>query len=256
MYCLQAKDLTLKIGAKTLIQQLNLDIRPGETWGILGMNGSGKTTLLHALAGLHPLAQGQVLLHGKCLDGFSVKSIAQAIGILFQDSHAAFEQTVWEYCLYARYPHLSYFKTETSQDNQIVFSALQKMGMDTLLTRKITQLSGGEKRRLAIAALLAQTPAIYLLDEPANHLDIRYQIHVLEYFHHLAKTTPAAVVMSLHDVNLAQRFCDHVLLLNPRGDSLTGFTKTLLTVENLERVYQCSMTAIPHNDITYWMPAI
>lgn len=235
------KNATITIAHKIICQQLNLELRPGEMWGILGPNGSGKTTLLHTLAGLHAITSGDIWLGPDKLTTLSPKKIAKQLAILFQDTHPIFPQTVWDYCLDARYPHLSYFKKMSEQDQAIVEHALQIMELLPFKQQLITRLSGGEKRRLAIAALLAQTPRIYLLDEPTNHLDIRHQLSTLRHFRDLAEKKSAIVMMTLHDMNLAQQFCNRVLLLFPDRSTIQGNTSDILTTENLTRLYQCSV---------------
>lgn len=249
---IHAQQISIAIGNKIICSNLDIAVHAGKIWGILGPNGSGKTTLLHTLAGLHPITHGEILLHESKLDNLSIKSVAQQRGILFQDFHETFPQTVWEYCLGARFPHLPYFKKEDVQDTQIVMSALQTMELDEYIYRNITQLSGGEKRRLAIATLLAQTPDIYLLDEPTNHLDVRHQMKALKHFQHLAETKSAAVMMSLHDVNIAQQFCDHILLLFANGSAMQGPSHELLTTENLTRLYGHPMRSIANGTSRFW----
>lgn len=256
MYSLETRHLTLTRGQKTLATDLNLRVKPGSIIGILGENGSGKTTLLHALCGLYPPQKGDILLRGETLATLSLKERAAHMGVLFQDTEFTFAQTVWEYALSARYPHLAYFQKETANDRRIVQQALVSMGLEKVSQRNVTDLSGGEKQRLALASLFAQTPALYLLDEPTNHLDIRHQLHVLTHLHSLAKNEQATIILTLHDINLAQQFCDTLLLLTPHGQPLYGPTATLLTAENLATVYQCAMMALTHNDITYWVPAV
>jgi len=151
---------------------------------------------------------------------------------------------VWEYCLSSRFPHLSYFNKPNHEDEKIVIHALEKMDLTHLAKRVVGKLSGGEKRRLAIAALLTQKPEIYLLDEPTNHLDIKHQHQVLNYFRELARHTQATIVMSLHDVNLAQQYCDHILLLYPNGETLQGPSSEILTTHNLSKLYQLSMNKV------------
>lgn len=250
---LHTQHVSVKIGSKIICRDLNLDINPGDVWAILGSNGSGKTTLLHALAGFFPLAYGDIFLGENKLTQLSIKTIAQSIGILFQDFNLTFPQTVWEYCRAGRYPHLAYFKKDSAKDQQIVMHALQKMELDKLTHRPVAQLSGGEKRRLAIAALLAQTPSIYLLDEPTNHLDMRHQMSVLNHFRDLAATQSAAIILSLHDVNLAQQFCNHFLFLFPDGSTLQGSQQTLLTCENLTRLYQHPVK-MTNGAPSFWYP--
>ncbi|VVC76713.1 Hemin import ATP-binding protein HmuV [Aquicella siphonis] len=251
---LTASRLTLTMGNRKLCQSLNLQLRAGEVWGILGPNGCGKTTLLHALCGLRPVTCGEIRLGGQLLNQLPVKTIARSIGLLFQDITVVFPQTVWDYCRAARYPHLPFLKQESAADIQIISEALRTMELQSHTRRRVTQLSGGEQRRLAIAALLAQTPAIYFLDEPANHLDVRYQGLVFGHFRRLADTNNAVVMMSLHDANLAQHYCDHVLLMYPDGETMQGKILDMLTPEHLTRLYRHPIDSIHHGDMIYWQP--
>lgn len=254
MRLLSTQELTLRIGAKTICHNLDFELHKGEVWGILGPNGCGKTTLLHALSGLHPITSGEIKLKNIPLSAIPIKSIARQLGILFQDCNANIPQTVWEYCLASRFPHLSYFSKESAEDKQIIALALRQMELENYTDILITKLSGGEKRRLAIAALLAQTPDIYLLDEPTNHLDVKHQSQTLNHFRQLAVN--AAVIMTLHDANHAQTYCDHVLLLYPHDQVLMGATQQILTAENLTRLYQHPMKKIVNEEHSYWAPGI
>jgi iron complex transport system ATP-binding protein len=252
MSLLNLTNLTVNIHHQFICRDLTLGIHPGETWGILGANGSGKTTLLHTLAGLRPAFAGNITLNNQSLRTLTPRTIAQSIAILFQDYPTIFPQTVWEYCLAARFPHRAYFNQPNADDHRIVHQALNKMALTALSQKEIQQLSGGEKRRLALAAVLSQTPTLYLLDEPTNHLDLRHQKQTLDCFRELAQTQTAAIMMTLHDVNLAQQYCDHILLLFDDGDVLFGKTKEVLTTDHLSHLYQCSMQIITHHDQTYW----
>lgn len=250
---LETTQLTLQLGTQTICQKLNLTIQVGETWGVLGPNGSGKTTLLRALSGLTPIQHGNILLHGLPLHAFTPADTAKHIGFLFQDQHTALPLTVWEYCVTGRYPHLGYFGKLSKQDIHIVRQALQKMELDTLQNRPIQRLSGGEKQRAAIAAILAQSPDLYLLDEPLNHLDVRHQMQTLALLRELTYTKQKAVMLSMHDLNLAADYCDRVLLLFPNGDIEQGKPASLFTQENLTQLYKHPMVAA---EKTYWLATI
>ncbi|RDI48586.1 ABC transporter ATP-binding protein [Aquicella lusitana] len=249
---LKASALTITLGGKMLCRHLDIEIQTGEIWGILGPNGSGKTTLLHTLAGLNRSKIDHIWLNGNNLRNLPPRVLAQHIAILFQDTHVFFPQTVWEYCLTARFPHLPYFKKESKEDSEIVKHALEKMDLLSHRDMLLNRLSGGEKRRLAIAAVLAQTPFIYILDEPTNHLDIRHQLNVLRHFRSLVETQPTAVIMSLHDLNLAQQFCNRLLLLFENGDTLQGSPEDIMTTANLTRLYQTPIRNIAHSDKRSW----
>ncbi|MBV9576797.1 MAG: ABC transporter ATP-binding protein [Gammaproteobacteria bacterium] len=254
MKSLEVKQVTIKNNQQFFCEDFNFQLLPGEIWGILGPNGCGKSSLLQAFAGLFPIEKGDILLDTHSLKTLSRKTIAQSIGLLFQEIAIPLPQTIWNYCLAARYPHLTYFEKENEYDKAIVEQSLEIMGLIPRKQRLITQLSGGEKRRLAIAALLSQTPAIYLLDEPTNHLDIKHQMAALNHFHQLAKKSSAAIMMTLHDINLAQQFCDAVLLMLPTGEILQGKTSALLTADNLTRLYQHSIVPLSVNGTIVWQP--
>lgn len=239
---LSIRNLQLQIHNNIICHHLSLQVNAGEVWGILGANGSGKTTLLHTIAGLKAMRHGEIYLHEIELRQLSMRNIAQKIAILFQEISETFPQTVWEYCSAARFPHRHYFAKNDNDDHAIIQNALRQMGLEKLASRKITQLSGGEKRRLALASVIAQTPTIFLLDEPSNHLDIRHQMQTLHYLRELVKKDGKASIMALHDVNLAQQFCDHILMLFGNGETLHGKTQDVLTQKNLHKLYGYEMT--------------
>lgn len=249
-----AHDISLVKGGRQLCQGLTLHARPGEWWGILGPNGCGKTTLLQAFAGLQPLTAGHISYHEQPLHSLCAKYIAQHIGMLFQECHTLFAQTVQEFCQTSRYPHRTLYQAHNDEDDAIVQEALHLTELWHVSQKKITQLSGGEKKRLAIAALLAQTPQIYLLDEPTNHLDIKHQFAILHHFERLIREQTVTVMMAIHDINLAQRFCDHVLLLFDDGTHAHGATHKILTRENLTRLYAHPITPIVNQAQVFWLP--
>lgn len=253
MTLLQVIDSTITVNNKIICSQFNFALQPGETWGVLGPNGSGKTTFLHALAGLHPLANGHILLGNEKLTQLSIRNIAKSCGILFQQPNMSFPQNVRDYCSAGRFPHLTFLKKETAHDHDVIMQALRLVELDHRIHDCITTLSGGEKKRLAIATLLTQQPAIYLLDEPANHLDVRHQVKMLNHFKMLTQTRSAAAVMALHDLNQAEQYCDHILMLYPDGKIQCGVTREMLTSANIFNLYQHPMTSLSQNNMVYWV---
>lgn len=245
MTCLlQTRQLKVTIAGKTLCEALNLNIERGQCWGMLGSNGAGKTTLLHTLAGLRPAAAGSVLLDGKSLSALARRTIAQHIGVLFQDAHDAFPDTALNTVLIGRHPHAKTWGFESAEDIALAQNALAATGLEGLELRLISTLSGGERRRVALATVLAQDPALYLLDEPVNHLDLHQQIAALELLSARVRNDGKAVMMSVHDVNLAARYCDHVLLLFGDGTLMQGPTGTVLNRTSLERLYRHPIVSV------------
>lgn len=250
---LKTTDLTLTINNNYFCKNLNFALNPGEIWGILGPNGCGKSLLLHALAGLDSIHNGEVWLANKNIFKYSPKRKAQLLGILFQETISDFSQTVMELCLTGRFPHLSFFSSENDVDVEIVRKALAIVELDNKLNQKVKHLSGGELRRVAIAILLAQSPLIYLLDEPENHLDIYFQHKILKHFKTLKKQ---GVIMSLHDVNLAETFCTHLIMFLDGGNILTGTANSLLNTENISKLYQVPFKQAEIKDRRFWLPSL
>ncbi len=236
---LEARALTVAVGDRVLCRDLDIAIGEGENWAILGANGSGKTTLLHALAGLRRPEGGEVLLDGAPIAQCPPRERARRLGVLFQDYDAGFPATVLELALTGRHPHLARFAFEGAEDRAAAERALASVGLDALAERSIATLSGGERRRAEIAALLAQDPPICLLDEPTNHLDLRHQGEILRLLADRSNRPSHANVFVLHDVTAAARIASHALLLFADSAHRSGPAAELFDPALLERVYGC-----------------
>ena len=237
MALLSTNALTVAIGDQTICRSLSLEINAGERWALLGRNGIGKTTLLHSMAGLRPAVSGAITLQGETTGRLTSQQIAQRVGLLFQQQDDAFPSTVLETALIGRHPYLKPWQWESERDQEKARSALQQLQLERLAERTTSTLSGGERQRLAIATLLTQEPALMLLDEPTNHLDIHHQIAVLNLLHQWSQQNERALLMTLHDINLALRYCNHAILLLGNGEVVTGRSDEVLTSANLERLY-------------------
>ena len=252
---LRAQNLTLTIAGRTLCANLNVSLEAGENWVILGANGSGKTTLLHTLAGLRAPSAGAVTLDNSEIDKIPARARARRLGVLFQDMESEFPATVIETVLTGRYPHLDRWQWEGAEDYRAAEVSLEAVGLNGLARRPLATLSGGERRRVEIAALLAQDAPICLLDEPINHLDLRHQVQVLDLLAERAHRPEHLNVFVLHDVNLASRFGTHGILLYDNGECRHGPLSELLNRSNLEQLYHCRLREIPDNGVVWFSPA-
>ena len=252
---LETRDLTLSIAGRSICKQLNLHIAPGQCVGILGQNGTGKTTLLHTLMQFRKADHGDILLEEKLLDEWSKKTLATQLGILFQSTQDIMPSTVLETALIGRHPHLADWQWEDVQDEQIARDALSAMGIADFAQREVNTLSGGERQRLAIATLLTQQPRLFLLDEPGNHLDIAYQVQSLNLLRSHVLDQRAGLCMATHDINLAARFCDQILLLLGDGEFVLGSCAQVLTQEHLSRAYACEIRRIELEGRAVFFPA-
>ncbi|WP_309639367.1 ABC transporter ATP-binding protein [Methylibium sp.] len=224
---LSSQALSLRVGGRTLIERLSLRVQPGQLWCVIGANGSGKTSLLHALAGLLEPDAGSVRLYGRPLASWKPADAACLRGLLPQRLHDAFSASVLDLVLMGRHPHLARWAWEDDADREIALAALRTVDMQALAARDVTTLSGGERQRVGIAALLAQDPLLLLLDEPLAHLDLRHQIMVLDHLGALVRGSGKAVLMSIHDLNLARRFATHALVRGGAGPRLGGVDEVM-----------------------------
>lgn len=254
MSCLEMKDLIIDVPARADGRAISLSVEPGQVWGVLGPNGAGKTTLLHTLAGLRPPRSGQILLNDEPLASLKRRAIAQHLGLVFQERQDGFPATVRETALIGRHPFLSAWQMEGAEDINQAEAALEALDVAHLGDRLVSTLSGGERQRVAIATLLTQAPEIWLADEPTNHLDLHHQVAVLELLSRQA-AAGKAVFMCLHDLNLAARWCDRILLLYPDGEACWGDTRSMLIPSALEKLYNQRLITTMIDGTPIFIPA-
>lgn len=241
---LHIQDLRVQVGERVLIDHLTLELWPGQRLAVLGQNGSGKTTLLHTLMGLRPAAGGRISINQRLLATWPRRELARHIGLLFQKVQDEMPSSVYETAMLGRLPYANNWQWEDQQDVAAVEDALQAMQLLHVTGQDVSSLSGGERQRLAIASLWAQNPFVYLLDEPANHLDISFQIKVLQLFRERVQSRKQAFLMATHDINLVSGFCDRVLLLYGDGQFRLGAVDEVMTDEILSEAYQCDISHV------------
>jgi len=256
MNVLDLQQVSFGVADKTLLSDLSLSVKEGQRWAVLGRNGVGKTSLLHSIAGLHPIDHGSINLLGNNLQQLSRREIAQRVGVLLQQQEQSFPALVRDLVEMGRHPHLTSWQAANTQDKQAVDQAISELALNGLEDRDIQTLSGGEQRRVEIATVFAQTPRLYLLDEPINHLDIAYQVDILQRLKEKSELAKTAVIMVLHDINMAAQFCDQCLLLFGEDSYLAGSSDALLTPSNLEKLYQQKFMQTEINGQPMFLPII
>jgi len=251
---LVCQSLDVSIAGKNICSKLDLELKRGQLWGLLGPNGIGKTTLLKCMAGLSAPDNGTVLLEDQAIDNLPRRAIARLLGMLQQHTVYIFDASVLETAMTGRHPHLGYWEREGPQDKKKALDAIRAIDLEGFESRSVTGLSGGEARRLAFASLIVQEPAILLLDEPTNHLDMKHQIRIMNQVEIQITREQRSAMIALHDVNLAARYCSHILMLFGNGDWQAGPVNDLLNLENLEKLYQCPVESVQTSTGKRYLP--
>lgn len=254
MQALTTRELVIDIPGRADGYPLNLIIEPGQIWGVLGPNGAGKTTLLHTLASLRPPRSGRLFLGDVSASALKRRTLSQQLGLVFQDRQDGFPATVLETALIGRHPWLSPWQMESADDLAMAERALEALDVLHLKDRLVSTLSGGERQRVAIATLMTQSPHTWLLDEPTNHLDLHHQVAVMKLLTDRAEAGNA-IFMCLHDLNLAARWCDHLLLLYPDGQACWGPAETMLVPSALEQLYNQKLETVEVDGAPFFVPS-
>ena len=241
MSLLECRQLDVRIGSTQVVSELDLSFEPGQFWGLLGANGVGKTTLLRCLAGLGPPRAGTVRLESQSMEDLPRRTIARHLGMLQQHTAYVFDANVLQTALTGRHPHLGHWRREGPVDFATATEALAAVDLDGFAERSVAGLSGGEARRLAVATLLVQESPIMLLDEPTNHLDLRHQVKIMDLLQALTRREGRCAIAALHDVNLAARYCSHVIMLFGAGQWCAGDSEAMLSEASLGRLYGCAV---------------
>jgi iron complex transport system ATP-binding protein len=241
--------LRFAYGERVALDDVSLDVRPGEVVGLLGPNGSGKSTVIRVLSGILAGHAGRVEIGGRAVASYSRRELARLLAVVPQEPSFAFPFTALEVVLMGRHPWLAGLAFESERDIDLARSALERCGGGGLASRPIQELSSGERQRVVFARALAQEPRALLLDEPASFLDIRHQVALYDVVRSLARDEGCAVLTVLHDLNLAAEYCDRVLLLRAGRVEACGATPEALTYANLTRVFDTDVY-VATNDLT------
>ncbi len=241
---LTLRDLALQSGQRRLLQGLTLTIGAGQLWAVAGPNGVGKSTLMSVLAGLRQPDGGGVFVDGIAPAAIAPLALARQRAYLPQAVHDTFSMSVLDAVRVGRHPHLSGWGWTGREDDRVVQAVIGEMDLGALAGRDVLTLSGGERQRVSLAAALAQQAPLLLLDEPVAHLDLRHQIAVLETLSALVRAGRHAVVVILHDLNLARRYATHALLMAEDATAQHGIAGDVLTPERCSRALRTPIVSV------------
>lgn len=250
---LMVRDLTVARGERTLLKNLNLAIEPGQSWLVLGENGSGKSTLLATLAGWLQPVSGDLTLFGRPISAWSTRMRARSMAWQPQGDDIPFPISVLTKALSGRQPHLSRWDWESDADMALARTQLARLDLADLERRDLATLSGGERRRVSLAAVLTQDADILLLDEPLSQLDLRHQQQAIAVLREESAKGKTLITVG-HDPNHARQFASHVLLLFGDGHWLAGRVNTVLTAANLSALYHHPVRAIADAEGVWFVP--
>ncbi|MBA4494818.1 heme ABC transporter ATP-binding protein [Paenactinomyces guangxiensis] len=243
---LSAKGLKKSYGERVILDRVDLRLERGECLGILGPNGSGKSTLVKLITGEERPDQGGIWLAEKELSAYSPKERAKKMAVLSQESIGPVPYSVEDVVKMGRHPYQGSWPWLRPADNKIVQDVMKETDVFPLRDRFVSQLSGGERQRVAIAKAMAQEPELLVLDEPTTYLDIQYQLAILDLLKSWQERKQLAILIVLHDLNLAAQYCDRLLLLKEGRTVKAGKPEEVIQPAWIEEVYGVKPLVIYH----------
>lgn len=233
---LEIQELNFKYDSRVVLEDISLEVEEGKILTLVGPNGSGKTTLLKCIMRILDPEKGCILLDGEQISKIKRRELAKRIGYVPQRELNSFPTTVFDTVLIGRRPYLNW--NPSANDLTIVSQVLYVLGLKEFTLRDLNELSGGEQQKVLIARAIVQEPQIMLLDEPTSNLDLKYQLEVLEIVKNLVKEKAISVIMAMHDLNLASRYSDKLVMLKNGKIFSTGAPKQVITADNIKSVYE------------------
>jgi iron complex transport system ATP-binding protein len=238
MVRLVIQGISFSYGSSDVLADITFEARDGEIVGIIGPNGSGKTTLLRCINRALSPRIGTILIDGRDYVDLTRREIAGNIGVVPQNSVVSFPFTVLDIVMMGRTPAMERFERESEKDIEIVRNAMEMTNIVSLADRTMEEISGGERQRVVIARALAQRPRILLLDEPTLHLDVNHQLEIMDLVRRLVRSEKLTVLVVSHDLNLAARYCDKLLLMSSGKIRASGKVVDVLTEKYIEEVFK------------------
>lgn len=233
---IQVEQLGFAYAGRFVLQEVSLDLPPGCLAALVGPNGSGKTTLLKCIAGILKPTDGRVRVQDCPLTGLSLRQLARRLAYMPQGLDTAFPMTVFDLVLTGRRPHIAW--RPSPDDLDVTWRVMDMFGVGDLATRYIDELSGGETQKVFLARAFAQQTHVMLLDEPTSNLDVFHQLEIMELLADAAHGQGKSILLALHDLNLAGRYVDRMILLRQGRVVADGPPAQVLTPENIRSVYR------------------
>jgi iron complex transport system ATP-binding protein len=236
MVTLKVTDVAFSYASLPVLERVSLEVGPKEMVAVLGPNGAGKSTLLKCIDRILTPRHGTILLDGEDVAALSRLELAKRIGYIPQSVSHTFSVTVFDAVLMGRRPYISWHSSE--EDMEKVLKTLQMLHIEDLAMRDINEMSGGQMQQVFIARALVQEPDVLLLDEPTSNLDIRHQLEVMHTIKSIVRKKGISAIMALHDLNLAARYADKIILMNGGGIVAVGDPATVITPSNIQLVFK------------------
>ncbi|NPA96250.1 MAG: ABC transporter ATP-binding protein [Crenarchaeota archaeon] len=238
MRILEVRDLRAGYGKRIVVDGVSIEVRKGEFLCIVGPNGAGKTTVLRCILGLLKPMEGAVLVNGKSVYEYKPRELAKRVSAVLTERADPGMLRVWEVVALGRYPHTGPLSRMSERDLDIVEECLELVGARHLRNKLFSELSDGERQKVLIARALAQEPRILVLDEPTTFLDLRHRIEIARLLRKLAREKRISIVATMHDISLAMRVCDRVVLVKEGHVVASGFPEDVLTEDMVSEVYE------------------
>lgn len=240
---ISVEHLCWKTDANVILNDISLAVKKGSFTGILGPNGAGKSSLLRCLYRYLKPSSGSVKFDGQDIWQFSANDYAKLTAVVLQETPSHFNLTVFDVVALGLIPHKGIFTRASKADHEKIVTAIEQVGLADKIEQSFEHLSGGEKQRVLIARAIVQSPQLLLMDEPTSHLDVRYQIQIME----LAKSLGITVIASFHDLNLASAICDNLIVINKGQLVKQGPPEQVITKEMLSEVFGVCAEVTPHH---------
>lgn len=239
-----------------ILKEICTTFLQGGFYGILGPNGSGKTSFIRHILRLLPIDSGSVLLENKEVSSYKRNELAKRMSLVPQNTNIETRFNAYEIVMMGRAPYQKRFQAVSDKDREIVNEAMKMTNCYNLRDAIFSRLSGGEKQRVITARAIAQQTPWLFLDEPVAHLDVRYQMELMKYLKKLNDTKNTSIITVLHDINLAARYCKQIVLMKDGRIIAAGETKQVLSIENLNQVFEIPFCAIENEILggNYFVP--